>query len=316
MITRILPVSFKGNNYSSKKPDFFRDYELFDRKNDVVTLDYSSYDKNDIEPVFNNKVRTPQGIFTLEQAYSPDTLELGEPIIGTKKKFIYYEKLIPVLNQLEPGIVERYSLNNIANVIAVSRLKENEIPHINTTMVKEGFKLLKQNYPIEFIVNVMHESKYKTKNMVSGGAITEHFDESLPEFLINFPDNRADVIRQKANGSEYLDKNALHGFYKLFNFTDDTNTISSILDSCRVAEKQNKELKTVDNSLLDTATLLLRYKDKGWTPLYTNIIERLKEKVPHSLPAACDMIHSLIKKNTAPEEILEFVKFKIYWLFK
>lgn len=232
--------------------DSYRDYELFDRRYDRVTPEYSSYDDNDVDLSDTIKYADIDPEIAFPAVTSKYYIETGKPdkFISVRTGETFY---IPNITDDIGSKLNQYSLNDICNIYYETYLGPDDLRSIHKDFAREGFNMLDMGYPLEKTVDLMHSAKLNRGNYYSyaPGTLT---------FLMNYPDKRDIIIKQDSDETEVIDKTAMKYYGRFRNLCDNEDDADIIMACCSMKDVNGRT--TANDFLCNVAEIILEKNHK------------------------------------------------------
>lgn len=292
--------------------DFCRFHELFDEETDIVDEEYSKYNEDETLPERAYALALVDGLTT--PIYHQIDTDFPQITILKNNKTISEEQIIRTLSNLNnPTIQEMFSngetLNTIANLFYGAYLdKEFDGKYLNESLLKDGYKMIKEHYPLDFVIKSMGKA---TQKYIGLGDV--YLNGSL-EYLTKYPEYKNMYIIKYPNANiEFFDPNAAILVEKLLAVCNDADTMKTVINATRINTTNKISVKTVDNKLAEVAIKLVEKNNGKWTTTDTKILTSLKREY---FMSPQERVHkksyktalNLLDSNMTSEEILKVLQ--------
>lgn len=230
------------------EPDIFREDELFDRRRDYVTPEYSIYDHNDVKLCDNILHRDfiPDSInvsrFQESSSYFPDEYPgryVVNPVVNYTVDCAYKKEHESFQERLNQG----FSREEVASVYhsALVNTGYEGSKRMDLKLSKAGFEVLKSGKSLEETTRLMEDSK------LSYADGSSRFNRDLFDFLTVHPDTRGLVV-DSDGGYESLRRDIMRGYSSVSQICPKEGDTSKVFEACMSGSGRRKSL---DNKLLD-----------------------------------------------------------------
>lgn len=305
--TEELNIRVRDNN-----KDIYRNYELFDEETDIENEQYSKYDEDEISPERSYALASING--AIQPVHT--SIDTDYPMITLLKngKKISIEQFLNGLGQIYNETIQEMFLNNedlntIGNLFYAAFLNKSDYSkYLNESLLKDGYEMLKENYPLDFVVNAM---KNATKN---DNRLGEIYMQGSLKYLAKFPEYQDTYITKYPNSNvKFFDQHAAELLKKLNDICNDEDTIKVIINATKIRTVKANGTQVVDKRLADIAIKMIQKNNGQWTDTETKILKSLKREDNMSLQESVHKnsyktVLALLDLNITTEEILKVLQ--------
>ena len=285
--------------------EFFRDDELY---NPVTDYSEDMFKKSVYEPD-DLPIYTPNEMKTIDLnryniACKINTIEtdLPEYIIlkRTGQKFYIENLLLPGFSSanyenLMEKVADGYDIADIINIMDYSICKTGG----SKEMQDEASRLLMEEYPLDYILDLMNQAKLKDKKG------RKHYTGGLLTMLSKYPQFRDCFVTKNDVGGEYFDKELAKKFPALYENFDSEEDLHRLILDCRSADDEGN--KVVNLNFLDLAVYLYEKQHK-WEQEDCDFVRQMSRYPKSFYPYIKSMI---FEKNDYSEIEKELAKMYI-----
>ncbi|MCR5265592.1 MAG: hypothetical protein K6E29_03250 [Cyanobacteria bacterium RUI128] len=228
------------------EPDMFREDELFDRRRDYITPEYSIYDHNDVKLCDNiifrdfmsDTINYSRYVETPSAYDEYFTKPVVKPFVNYTVDCAYKNEHESFQERLNQGF-SREEVSSVYHSALVDTAYEGG-KRMDLKLSKAGFEVLKSGKSLEDTTKLMENSK------LSYADGSTRFNRDLFDFLFAHPDTRGLVVDQHG-GYESLRKDIMNVYSEVSEVCKDEKDTKNVLKACQLGSAYRKSL---DNELL------------------------------------------------------------------